>query len=86
MEFHADEIAAHVAGSQALADSLLRLSFANHALNNVLTFYDSKFSENIRSRNIYPEHRCVMLLFAERNRYQVQNGFPSDRISDFKKI
>jgi hypothetical protein len=85
MEFHADEIAAHVAGSRALADSLLRLGFANHALNNVLTFYDTKFSENIRSRNIYPEHRCVMLLFAERNRYQVQNGFPQIELATLKK-
>ncbi|WP_313181048.1 M48 family metallopeptidase [Sphingobacterium siyangense] len=85
MEFHADEIAAHVAGSQALADSLLRLGFANHALNNVLTFYDNKFSENIRSRNIYPEHRCVMLLFAERNRYQVRNGFPQIELATLKK-
>ncbi|HAK30079.1 MAG TPA: peptidase M48, partial [Sphingobacterium sp.] len=85
MEFHADEIAAHVAGSQALADSLLRLSFANHALNNVLTFYDSKFSENIRSRNIYPEHRYVMLLFAERNRYQVRNGLPQIELATLKK-
>lgn len=85
MEFHADEIAAHVAGSQALADSLLRLSFANHALNNVLTFYDSKFSENIRSRNIYPEHRSVMLLFAERNRYQMRNGFPQIELATLKR-
>ncbi|WET66883.1 M48 family metallopeptidase [Sphingobacterium sp.] len=85
MEFHADEIAAHVAGSQALADSLLRLSFANHALTNVLTFYDSKFSENIRSSNIYPEHRCVMLMFAERNRYQMRNGLPQIELATLKK-
>ncbi len=85
MEFHADEIAAHVAGSQALADSLLRLSFANHALNNVLTFYDGKFSENIRSSNIYPEHRYVMLMFAERNKYQMRDGFPQIELSTLKK-
>lgn len=85
MEFHADEIAAHVAGSQALADSLLRLSFANHALTNVLSFYDSKYSENIRSSNIYPEHRCVMLMFAERNRYQMRNGLPQIELATLKK-
>lgn len=42
MEFHADEIAAHVAGSQALADSLLRINFASSALESVLAFYDQK--------------------------------------------
>lgn len=47
MEFHADEIAANVAGSQALADALLRLNFANHALEEVLNFYNEKVSKNL---------------------------------------
>jgi len=85
MEFHADEIAAHVAGSQALADSLLRLSFANHALTVVLNFYDIKFSENIKSNNIYLEHSCVMQMFAERNRYQIRNGLPQIEMATLKK-
>jgi len=85
MEFHADEIAAHVAGSKALADSLLRLGFANHALNYIFNFYDGKISENIRSNNIYHEQNCLMLLLAERSRYRVQEGFPQIELATLKK-
>ncbi|MFU1857263.1 hypothetical protein BWD42_21770 [Sphingobacterium sp. CZ-UAM] len=85
MEFHADEIAAHVAGSKALADSLLRLGFANHALNYVFNFYDGKIADNIRSNNIYHEQHCVMHLLAERCRYQVQEGFPQIELATLKR-
>ncbi|WP_343565262.1 M48 family metallopeptidase [Sphingobacterium sp.] len=85
MEFHADEIAAHVAGSKALADSLLRLGFANHALNYVFNFYDGKIADNIRSNNIYHEQHCVMHLLAERSRYQVQEGFPQIELATLKR-
>jgi len=85
MEFHADEIAAHVAGSKALADSLLRLGFANHALNYVFNYYEGKIAENIRSNNIYHEQHCVMLLLAERSRYRIQEGFPQIDLAILKK-
>ncbi|WP_437921264.1 M48 family metalloprotease [Sphingobacterium sp. LRF_L2] len=85
MEFHADEIAAHVAGSEALADSLLRLSFANHALETVLDFYQQKINVNICSENIYPEHLLVMRLISETNRYTIQNGFPQIQLDTIKK-
>jgi len=85
MEFHADEIAAHVAGSKALADSLLRLGFANHALNYVFNFYDGKIADNIRSNNIYREQHCVMQLLAEKCRYRVQEGFPQIELATLKR-
>jgi len=85
MEFHADAIAAHVAGSNALADSLLRMGFANHALNYVLNFYERKFSENIRSNNIYLEQRCVMHLLAEKSRYLIRAGLPQIELTTLKR-
>jgi len=60
MEFHADEIAAHVAGSKYLASALLRLEFANHALDSTFTFYDQKIKQNIKSKNIYEEQYFIM--------------------------
>jgi Zn-dependent protease with chaperone function len=40
MEFHADEVAANIAGSLALEESLLRLELADSSYQNVLSFYD----------------------------------------------
>lgn len=85
MEFHADEIAAHVAGSQALADSLLRINFASSALESVLAFYDQKTKENIKSENIYPEHQFVMNTFAERHQYLIENGLPKIDLTTIRK-
>jgi len=42
MEFHADEIAANVAGSKYLASALTRLDFSNHALDTSFSFYDQR--------------------------------------------
>ncbi|RZK79088.1 MAG: peptidase M48, partial [Pedobacter sp.] len=42
MEFHADEVAASVAGSAPLANSLLRLDLANSTLSGVFDYYNGK--------------------------------------------
>lgn len=86
MEFHADEIAAHVAGSKACADSLLRLPFANHALQNVLSFYQGKIKQNIRSQNFYPEQRFVMELLAKKYNCKEQDGFPLIEVEQLGRI
>ena len=85
MEFHADEIAANVAGSKALADSLLRLSFANHALEGVLNFYEQKINDNIHSENIYLEHHFVMNFLAQKNSYLIENDLPQIQLATLRK-
>lgn len=85
MEFHADEIAANVAGSQALADSLLRLSLANHAMEGVLNFYEQKINVNVRSENIYLEHHYAMNFLAKKNNYLIENDLPQIQIATLKK-
>jgi Zn-dependent protease with chaperone function len=60
MEFHADEIAAHVAGPQALATSLVRLDLASSSLSTVLDFYELKIPENIKPQNIFPQQYYAM--------------------------
>lgn len=86
MEFHADEIAAHVAGSKALADALLRLPFAHYALQSVLSFYEEKVIINVRPRNIYPEQHFVMELWAKKFNCAAQHGFPLITIDQLPRI
>ncbi|WP_162304975.1 M48 family metallopeptidase [Sphingobacterium olei] len=85
MEFHADEIAANVAGSKALSESLLRLSFSNFALENVLNFYDDRVKLNVKSPNLYTEQQLVMQFLAKKNKYPVRGAFPVIELEQIKK-
>lgn len=88
MEFHADEIAAHVAGSKYLASSLLRLDFANHALESTFSFYDQKIKENIKSRNVYEEQSFIMHFLAKENKYNLNHNLPqieTEHLSKYNK-
>ncbi|WP_281612819.1 M48 family metallopeptidase [Flammeovirga sp. SubArs3] len=76
MEFHADEISAHVAGSTPLKTSLLRIEFASKSLNNVIRFYQEKSQEKIYGQNLYNEHRFVMNFTAQETEISSQHGLP----------
>ena len=77
MEFHADEIAAHVTGYEPLKNALLRSSLADHSMSSVLSFYDRKIPENIKSENIYTEHLFVTNFFAKNNNIEITNNLPN---------
>ncbi|WP_156308846.1 M48 family metalloprotease [Sphingobacterium endophyticum] len=85
MEFHADEISANVAGSKALADGLLRLNFANYAMDRAIFFYERKSAENFLPLDIYQNQHAVSLFLAEKNKYNLINGFPNVSIDDGTK-
>lgn len=76
MEFHADEVAANVAGPQALATSLLRLEYADYSLNNVINFYGEKVHENIKPATIFPQQHYVMSFWAKEYGVPFKNGLP----------
>lgn len=82
MEFHADEVAANIAGSLALEESLLRLELANNSYQNVLSFYDNRFSKNESSKNIYREQFFVMGFLAEQSEVESKNGLPNIQLSE----
>ncbi|MCA6069445.1 M48 family metallopeptidase [Chryseobacterium sp. RG1] len=82
MEFHADEVAANIAGSLALEESLLRLELANNSYQNVLSFYDNRFSKNESSKNIYREQFFVMSFLAGQNEVESKNGLPNIQLSE----
>lgn len=76
MEFHADEIAAHVTGYVPLKNSLLRLSLADHSFQAVLSFYEDKIAENKTSDNIFKEHLYVTNFLAKNNNIDIVNNLP----------
>lgn len=85
MEFHADEVAANVAGSNALKDALLRLDLAEYSFNETLSFYQSKLEQNLKSNNIYKEQLSVMNFIASKKRLPFKNNFPLVTLNEIKK-
>lgn len=86
MEFHADEIAASVTGYEPLQSSLLRLSIADEAFNELLAFYNSPESKEIRTRNFYPEHTYVMNYMAAEKKIPMKNNLPEITIDEVNKF
>lgn len=82
MEFHADEVAAHIAGSIALEESLLRIELASNSYSNVLSFYEAKISKNQSSKNIYKEQFFVMNFFAQLNELEIKHHLPNVKLSE----
>ena len=86
MEFHADEIAANIAGSAYLTSSLMRSDFANQALESAFNFYEQKERESLKSKNIYHEQTFIMHFLAEKNQYQLVNNLPNIGIEQFNRF
>lgn len=85
MEFHADEIAANVAGYVPLKESLLRMNLADHAYYAVLNFYGNKIEENVKSHNIFREQQFVMNFLAKESELPFKNNLPMVSEMDLNK-
>jgi Zn-dependent protease with chaperone function len=86
MEFHADTVAANIAGSDSLSNALLRLELSSLALNNVLSFYHERIEDNIISKNIFNDQLFVLQHIAEINNIEIRNGLPYVFINDINKF
>lgn len=86
MEFHADEIAANVTGYKPLKNSLLRMKLADHSFNSVLSFYDGKISENIKSENVFKEQFYLLNHIAKKDNIPLINGLPNVTLGDLNKF
>lgn len=86
MEFHADEVAAHVSGSEPMSKALLRLDMCQEALNVVLNFYSRKIDEQLTSQNIYPEQLYTLHFLAEENRLPIEQKLPQVTVDDLDKF
>lgn len=77
MEFHADEIAANIVGSEPMKNSMLRMSLADESYNEVLNFYSGKISEAITTDNIFPKQFFIMTFLAAKNKIENLHGIPN---------
>jgi Zn-dependent protease with chaperone function len=76
MEFHADEVAAHITGFEPLKTSLLRLSFADYALNSVFDFYNGRIAENLSTQNLFADYQMALKILAKENGVNLENSLP----------
>ncbi len=86
MEFHADEIAANVTGYEPLKSSLLRMTLADYSFNSVMSFYEAKISENLKSENIFKEHQYVQNYLAKDADLSIINNLPEVPIEELTKF
>jgi len=88
MEFHADEVAANVAGSRPLITALLRMELADHSYNMVLDYYNDKISESVKAQNIYSQQSYVMNFLATKRKLPFENDLPVvtlDHLNSYNK-
>lgn len=76
MEFHADQVAARIAGPSAIIDSLYRLELSDYAYDETIAFYNRKIAENVKTENIFPDHLEVMKCLAEEAAISFRNELP----------
>ncbi len=76
MEFHADAVAANIAGSKPMVNALLRLDLADNALNAVLSFYESKIKVAQKTENLFTQHQHVMAFLGKENDLGFENNLP----------
>lgn len=76
MEFHADAIATHIVGSEPMIRSMLRMNLASESYNDVMNFYNAKFSDAYVSLNIFPQQTAALDFIAINNKIKFINGFP----------
>jgi Zn-dependent protease with chaperone function len=86
MEFHADEIAANITGYEPLRNSLLRMNLADYSFNTVLSFYEGKVSNNVKSQNIYKEQLYLINFTARDDKLTIENGLPKITLEDLNKL
>lgn len=85
MEFHADEIAAHLTGYKPLKNSLLRINLADHAFTSVLNHYESRAKDKIKSGNVYKEQLHVMKFLALDGGLRYEDELPQVTLEELNK-
>ena len=86
MEYHADAVAARVAGSAALANSLLRLDLASQSLTTVFDYYDGKIAACQKTNNFFPQQSFVLQQLAISEQLPLENDLPLLSIDLYKKF
>ncbi|HAI82080.1 MAG TPA: hypothetical protein DCL43_00295, partial [Chitinophagaceae bacterium] len=85
MEFHADEVAANVAGANNFSSGLLRLHLVEHAQQAVLNHYENLIEKCISTTNFFTKQHFVIEYLSRENGYNLLNGLPMLTLSDLGK-
>ncbi|QBZ98582.1 M48 family metalloprotease [Flavobacterium sangjuense] len=86
MEFHADEIAANVVGSEPMIHSMMRMNLTSDSFDRVLNYYESKINDSITTFNVYPQHLLATNLVATQNKIEIINNLPLVKEDYFEKF
>ncbi len=86
MEFHADEIAALVAGPGPVISSLLRANLAQQSYDTVLNFYSGKISAAIATENIYPQQFFIMQFLAKEHKFPIEHNLPVVSLEQLNRL
>ncbi len=76
MEFHADHIAANVAGKSNMISALRRIEFCDLAFNHTLNNLETLANNQKLSKNIYLNHKHEILQLSEYFSLKLENGIP----------
>lgn len=82
MEFHADAVAAQVAGASAFERALLRIEYASPVFDHVVSFYQN----DTRPRDIYSDHLQLVCFKARQDECKFAGSFPVIPISLVNKM
>ncbi|MBI3219112.1 MAG: M48 family metalloprotease [Bacteroidetes bacterium] len=86
MEFHADAVAASVAGGNQLITALRRLNVAANCHQKLMETYGAWMDENLKAENMYPHHTALMQRFSADFAIPLDHGLPHIDESVFKKL
>jgi Zn-dependent protease with chaperone function len=86
MEFHADAVAAHIAGSGPVSSSLLRLGLAAQGYDAVIQYYRARIPDAIVPDNLYPQHGVLMQFLASEKNLSLHNGLPVVGVGDVSRF
>lgn len=85
MEFHADEVAASVAGSRPMISGLLRLGIADEAFQATINYYNGKIGDSIKTDNFFLRHRHTLGQLGVEGEHPVLNGLPLIQKEDLQR-
>jgi len=85
MEFHADEVAANIAGTNNFRSGLLRLRLVEHAQHAVLNHYENLIEKCISTTNFFTKQHFVIEYLSRENGYNLFNGLPMLTLNDLSK-
>jgi Zn-dependent protease with chaperone function len=76
MEFHADAVAASVAGGNNLVTALNRIELAGNCYQETMNNLNDSLSRKEASRNLFANQQVVMQQFAQTHLLPLSNGLP----------